>query len=149
MQGLVVPSSMRLNVLGKIHQGHQGITKCRERAKAGVWWPGLSRQIEDVVTSSHKYIKRRVNKPEPLISSPVPDRPWQVLGTDLFELQSIDYLLVVDYFSKYVEIAPLLTQYTRDCAFRQCPSVQFWRVPQVFQRLELQTCYQQSSVPKV
>ena len=108
MQGLVVPSSMRLNVLGKIHQGHQGITKCRERSKAGVWWPGLSRQIEDVVTSCHKCIKCRV-KPEPLIPSPVPDRPWQVLGTDLFELQSIDYLLVVDYFSKYVEIAPLLT----------------------------------------
>jgi hypothetical protein len=42
---LVIPSSLRLDTLDKIHAGHQGIRKCRERARESVWWPGLSKQI--------------------------------------------------------------------------------------------------------
>ena len=44
-----IPSALRLDVLDKIHTSHQGIQNCRERAKSGVWWPGLSKQIEDLV----------------------------------------------------------------------------------------------------
>ena len=46
---VVVPSAMKLQVLDKIHEGHQGIVKCRERAKTSVWWPGLSREVYLVV----------------------------------------------------------------------------------------------------
>ena len=41
---ILIPSSLRLEVLDKIHQGYQGIVKCRARAKESVWWPGLSRK---------------------------------------------------------------------------------------------------------
>ena len=46
---IVIPSSMRLQILDKIHEGHQGIAKCRERAKSSVWWPRLSREISTAV----------------------------------------------------------------------------------------------------
>ena len=38
---------------------------------------------------------------------PVPERPWQKVGVDIFTFQRKDYLLVVDYYSKYPEIAHL------------------------------------------
>ena len=48
---IVIPHVMRPDVLSKIHHGHQGVTKCRERAKQGVWWPGLSQEIADMVAA--------------------------------------------------------------------------------------------------
>ena len=41
---------------------------------------------------------------EPLLSHPVPERPWQQVGSDILTFQNVDYLLVVDYYSKYPEI---------------------------------------------
>ena len=34
---LVIPVAIRLDGLHRIHEAHQAITKCRERAKASVW----------------------------------------------------------------------------------------------------------------
>ena len=61
---ILIPSDMRLEVLDKIHQGHPGITKCRKRAKQAVWWPGLSRQIEDMVSSCRVCATHRMNRPK-------------------------------------------------------------------------------------
>ena len=44
---------------------------------------------------------------EPLISTQFPQLPWQRVGTDLFEHNAFKYVLVVDYFSRYIEIAKL------------------------------------------
>jgi len=43
----VIPLALRVEILNKLHTGHQGITKCRERARQSVWWPGLSKQLEE------------------------------------------------------------------------------------------------------
>ena len=37
--------------------------------------------------------------------SPFPDLPWQNVATDLFEWKRKNYLLIVDYYSRYIEIA--------------------------------------------
>lgn len=42
----IVPGSMRTDILQKLHDGHQGLTKCRERANAAVWWPGLATKLK-------------------------------------------------------------------------------------------------------
>lgn len=69
----------------KLHVGHLGIVKCRERARQSVWWPGLSTQLKKLVESCDTCARERINHKEPLIPSEFPERPWEVIGTDLFE----------------------------------------------------------------
>ena len=48
---IVMPRSMRGGTLQNIHDGHQGMNKCREKVCSSVWWPGLSAEINRLVTS--------------------------------------------------------------------------------------------------
>ena len=111
---IVVPSALQSDMLKRIHEGHQGIVKCRDRAQQSVWWPGLSTQLEDVVLNCTVCLKERKQRPEPLHSGPFPERPWQKLGTDLFEWKGAKYLLIVDYFSRFIEIAKLTGESSAD-----------------------------------
>lgn len=104
---LVIPPHLRADVLQRLHEGHQGISKCRARAKESVWWPGISAQIAQMVESCELCQKHRLQNKEPLVSTPVPDRPWQRVGMDLFEWSKKNYLLIIDYFSRYIEVAEL------------------------------------------
>ena len=42
-----------------------------------------------------------------MITSEFPELPWQKLGTDLFTWKGFNYLLVINYYSRYIEIAKL------------------------------------------
>lgn len=64
-------------------------------------------EIQHVVSSCRSCAEHRVQHPEPLISTPTPDRPWQRLGIDLFYLKGVDYLLLVDYYSRFPEVVTL------------------------------------------
>ena len=104
---LVIPSAMRLEILDRVHEGHQGITKCRERAKQSVWWPGMSKQIQDMIECCRICNEHKKNHIELLIPTPFPDRPWQTIGLDFFKLKSVDYLIVVDYYSRFIELGAM------------------------------------------
>ena len=105
---IVVPRSMRGEILEKLHHGHQGLIKCRERAKSSVWWPGLSKELKNTVISCQvcRELKRTQQK-EPLISTPLPDRPWQRIALDLCEHKHQNYLVISDYYSRFLEILHL------------------------------------------
>ena len=63
---IVVPPSLQKETLLKIHQGHQGIQKCRQRVAEAVWWPGISQEIEDLVKSCPVCVKATSPR-EPLL----------------------------------------------------------------------------------
>ena len=105
---IVVPPPLRKTLLNKLHDGrHQGITKCRELARQSVWWPGLSKQLEELVLNCRDSLKVQRQRSQPLSPTPLPQLPWQKIASDLFEWKQATYILVVDYFSRYIEIACL------------------------------------------
>ena len=106
-QCVVIPTSLRKEILQKIHEGHQGIERCRARARCSVWWPGITKQIAVMIRQCHVCAQEAQQRKEPLIKSALPDYPWQIVGTDLFELKGTHYLLVVDNFSRYPEVIKL------------------------------------------
>ena len=113
MQGrIVIPATLGLKMLEKVHASHQGIIKCRERAKRSVWWPGLSKHLEEIVRPCGICAKHRIQRAEPMITMEVPSRPWKKVVADLFCHKKRTFLLVVDYRSRYVEIAKLETSTT-------------------------------------
>lgn len=101
-QQVIIPTVLRREVIRNIHQGHLGIVKCLERAKSSAYWPGYLQQLKDTVESCSTCQEHRdANPPAFLQQYEVPEYPYQVLGSDLFELDGVSYLLTIDYFSKW------------------------------------------------
>lgn len=104
---IVIPTSLREEMMEKVHAGHQGIERCHLRVNSSVWWPGIVKQVTEMIQQCYVCAQEAAQKREPLIISLLLDYPWQVIGTDLFELKGASYLLIVDYFSRHPEIAKL------------------------------------------
>ncbi|XP_060079959.1 uncharacterized protein K02A2.6-like [Ylistrum balloti] len=105
---LVVPRSMKKEMLDLIHSSHLGVVKCKNRARDILFWLGMSRDIEDRVNSCEICAKHNnANHKEPMIATELPIRPWSKIGVDLFDYNNESYLLTVDYFSKWPEIVRL------------------------------------------
>jgi len=74
---LIVPESLRPDMLDKIHEAHLGITKCKSRARETLFWPGMSTEIENKVAACEKCAENQNRNPkEPLVITEVPERPW-------------------------------------------------------------------------
>ena len=105
---IIIPQSLRQETLQLVHSGHMGIEKCLRRARDIIFWPGISNDIKEMVLGCSICLKHRSSNPkEPLIPTEIPDYPWQITGTDLFTWDNKNYLLVVDYYSRYFEVKEL------------------------------------------
>ena len=104
---IVVPLSLRKNIIDCIHEGHQGIVKCLERARTTVWWHHMTSEVKDKVASCGVCNRQLKNRAEPLMPREFPSRPWEKIATDLFHFQNKNYLLVVDFYSRWIELVHL------------------------------------------
>ncbi|PVD27865.1 hypothetical protein C0Q70_10440 [Pomacea canaliculata] len=103
---IVVPAPLHDDILKRIHEGHLGITKCRDRAKAAVWWPGINGRIKRIVEECrHCQEKKPTQSKEPLIPTELPQRVFQKCAADLLEFKGQSYLVFVDYYSRFIDLA--------------------------------------------
>ena len=86
-QRIIVPPTLQRETLDKIHEGHQGIQRCRLWVRCSVWCPGVVNQLTQRVQDCSICLREAATTCEPLMPAPLPDYLWQVLGSDLFQLR--------------------------------------------------------------
>ena len=113
---------MQPEMLKLIHSSHLGMVKCKRRARDVLYWPGMSSQIENIISSCATCTTyQRRNSKEPLLPHSTPDRPWANVSADIFEIQQKQFLVLVNYYSGYVEVDHL-TSTTAKKVITQCKS---------------------------
>ena len=102
---IVIPPSLRKHIMSLIHKSHMGIVKSKSKAREVVYWPGMNTDIEEMVRNCSKCAEYQDGLPsEPSI---VPDLPYTEVGTDIFEFNGKNFLITVDYYSKFIEVDEL------------------------------------------
>ena len=81
-----------------------GMEKCKRRAReVFFFWPGLNADVDKFLeTCTTCTSNRRKQQAEPMKAHKTPEIPWEKVEIDLFTVNAIDYLAVVDYYSQYI-----------------------------------------------
>ena len=109
---VIIPSCLTPSILSKLHEGHQGVEKSKLRAKDCVYWVNINKDLEDTVAQCHICQQHKKSQMrETLLPHEIPTHPWQVLGTDLFQFDGDNYLVIADYYSKF----PFVTKMPIHC----------------------------------
>ncbi|XP_054258617.1 uncharacterized protein K02A2.6-like isoform X1 [Macrosteles quadrilineatus] len=122
-QSIVVPSSLHKMMLESLHCGHVGKQTCEIRARNLLYWPTLHKDIESFVNKCSVCAKfKPMNAKEPLLFHDVPDLPWHKVSGDIFEFDNQYFLVLMDYYSKYIELVSL-SDITSKTVIEKCKSI--------------------------
>lgn len=102
---VIVPSSLRSRLLQNLHAAHQGTSMMEQRARAIVYWPGMSKDIRD---TRERCVDCNRNAPAQAATPPLPttppSTPFEAVFADFFTYGGRHYLVVGDRLSGWVEV---------------------------------------------
>ena len=105
---LFIPANFRATMLNRLHEGHQGVSRSQARARLILYWPGIDRDIENYVHGCRYCQDHLPSKgKKPLISKPLPERPFQQIAADIGSHAGRQYLIVVDCKTDWPDIIDL------------------------------------------
>ena len=108
---IIIPRSMRKYMLSQVHEGHFGMDKCKMHMSNCCYWPGVNKEIENMIRNCPTCLKFALSKhkikKKDMLHHEVPDTPWMKLATDIFHFQGTNYLILVDYTSKFPVVKQL------------------------------------------
>ena len=99
---VIIPTSMRSQMIARVHSNHLGPDACVHRARDMLFWPGMAGQIKDQVQRCevcNDFLVRQ--QKEPLMTHKIPETPWTKVGQDV---GGENYLVTVDFYSDYFEL---------------------------------------------
>jgi RNase H-like domain found in reverse transcriptase/Reverse transcriptase (RNA-dependent DNA polymerase)/Integrase core domain/Integrase zinc binding domain len=103
---VIVPESMQAYVLQLLHEEHIGIVRTKMLARSLCWWPTIDKDIESFGQNCTACAlnSRRPNK-DCFSAWPKSSRSFERVHLDFFCLYGNYFLIVIDSFSKWMEIA--------------------------------------------
>ena len=105
---LFIPVNLRATMLSRLHEGHPGISRSQARARLTIYWPGIDGDIENFIHGCrHCQDHLPSQSKEPLISKPMPERPFQQIAADIGAYAGRQYLIVVDCKTDWPDIIEL------------------------------------------
>ena len=97
---VIIPASLRREVLHGLHASHQGQDRTLRRARQVVYWPGITSDIQNMIRSCPACAERLPSHAaEPLLSDPRPSRPFKNTAADLFHYSGRTFLVYTDRYS--------------------------------------------------
>ena len=102
---VVIPPNLRRDILNTLHSAHQGVSSMCERARAGVYWPGITKDIQllrEQCSSCNNIMPSQARIPP--AEACVPTTPFEAIVADFFHFKGYYYLVVADRLSGWVEI---------------------------------------------
>ncbi len=140
---VVIPSSLRDNVLQLLHSTHMGMTAMKSLARNYVWWPKLDKDVEDLVRHCETC---QMNQRRPKKAVPHPWRPaqnpWERVHVDFAgPFMGRMWMLLVDAYSKWIEVLDMRSNTKSDNVIKKL------RV--VFSRLGLPKCLVSDNGPQL
>ncbi|XP_053691322.1 uncharacterized protein K02A2.6-like [Sabethes cyaneus] len=102
---VVVPNSLKSNILRLMHSNHEGIVKMKKIARRAVYWQGMNGDIEEFVKTCNSCAKMGVIPNPHTEGSWLPTtRPFSRIHADFFYFRGKTFLLVIDSYSKWLEV---------------------------------------------
>lgn len=109
-EAVLIPKSLRENMKMRLHSAHLGFDSMMRRARGTIFWPGIAAEIKQMIEKCEQCQKLKPrNQRETLRQHSDGNGPWDKVGTDLFEIKGRNYLLVIDYYSNFIEVDQLST----------------------------------------
>jgi len=102
---VLIPQSLRAEILECLHSAHQGIQGMKARASESVFWPGISAAIHDVRQRCKTCNTIAPSQAaEPPITADPPQFPYEQVCADYFELGGFQYLAMADRYSGWLSV---------------------------------------------
>ena len=101
---VVIPPSLRQEALQSLHAAHQGTTSMIERAKTGIFWPGITSDIQRIRQHCSSCNRSAPSQPKtPLIEPWIPSTPFESIACDYFHFRGFYYFVAADRLSGWTE----------------------------------------------
>ena len=106
---MIIPKSLQLVVLKKLHFTRLGMTRMKELVRSYIWWPNLNIQIEQEVFKCEQCQAMRKEPSKAQIHpSSFPTKAWSRIHIDYAgPVNSAMYLVTVDAYSKFPEVVKM------------------------------------------